>query len=233
MGSIKLANLRALLPLVFLAATTLVISTAGARGHSRTHENASIGEFDYYLVALSWSPSFCETHPDEKEQCGGRGFGFVLHGVWPQYLRGYGPQHCAANLQPDDATILHTLAFMPSRHLVQHEWETHGACTGLSPTDYFALADRAFASVKIPGAFAAPQSAAQLSAKDVAHAFVAANPGMDDGMLAVTCSRNELSEVRICMDKNLHLQTCGKGVTSQCLTGALRIPLTRGSTRTN
>jgi ribonuclease T2 len=219
--------------LLMAMTTILVASVAFARSHSRTHANASIGEFDYYLVSLSWSPSFCETHPAEKEQCGERGFGFVLHGVWPQYLRGYGPQHCAANQQPDDTTILHTLAFMPSRHLVQHEWDTHGACTGISPAEYFALADRAFASVKIPGAFAAAQNAAQLSAKDVAHAFIAANPGMDDSMLAVTCNRQELSEVRICMDKNLQLQTCGKGVTSQCPSGALRIPLVRGGTRTH
>lgn len=229
----KMPRSRLLVLCATLAATCLAASLAIARSHSRTHENASIGEYDYYLVSLSWSPSFCETHRDEKEQCGERGFGFVLHGVWPQYLRGYGPQHCSANQQPDETTILRTLAFMPSRHLVQHEWETHGACTGLSPADYFALADHAFASVKIPGAFTAPQSAAQLSARDVAHAFVAANPGMDDSMLAITCNRLELSEVRVCMDRNLHLQTCGKGVTSQCPSGALRIPLLRGGNRTN
>ncbi len=233
MVSTKITNLGVMLLLVFLAAITLMASPACARSHSRSHENNAAGQYDYYLVSLSWSPSFCETHPDEKEQCGERGFGFVLHGVWPQYLRGYGPQHCAANQQPDDATILRTLAFMPSRHLVQHEWETHGACTGLSPAEYFALADRAFASLKIPGAFTAAQSAAQLSAKDVANAFVAANPGMDDSMLAVTCNRLELSEVRVCMDKDLHLQSCGKGVTSQCPSGTLRIPLVRGGAHTN
>ncbi len=233
MISSKIVNLRALLLLIFLATITFMASAACARGHSRTHENADVGQFDYYLVSLSWSPSFCETHPNENEQCGERGFGFVLHGIWPQYLRGYGPQHCASSQRPDEATIEHTLAFMPSRYLVGHEWETHGACTGLSPAEYFALADRAFASVKIPGAFTVPQSAAQLSAKDVASAFVATNPGMDDSMLAVTCNRLELSEVRVCMDKNLQLQTCGKGVTSQCPSGTLRIPLVRGGARTN
>jgi ribonuclease I len=117
-------------------ATTLVLvlvaTLAAARGHSH-HERGgeAPGRFDYYLMALSWSPSFCETHADETEQCGSKGFGFVLHGLWPQNRDGSWPQHCSSSgeHEPDAATIDRTLAFMPSRHLIEHEWQTHGSCT--------------------------------------------------------------------------------------------------------
>ncbi len=118
-----------------------------AKGPSQSGEK---GEFDYYLMALSWSPSFCETHPDVEEQCQHKGYGFVLHGLWPQYDGGGGPENCATTDEVDKKTIEHTLAFMPSRSLITHEWRTHGACSGMSPEDYFAIADRAFAAVHVP-----------------------------------------------------------------------------------
>jgi ribonuclease T2 len=58
------------------------------------------GEFDYYVLVLSWSPSFCadsaERNPEgaaRNPQCGPRPFSFVVHGLWPQYEKGY-PQFC-------------------------------------------------------------------------------------------------------------------------------------------
>src|SRR5690349_19239687 len=54
------------------------------------------GNFDFYLLSLSWSPSFCETAGDRKsaqQQCGERPYSFVVHGLWPQYERGF-PEFC-------------------------------------------------------------------------------------------------------------------------------------------
>ena len=185
--------------------------------------------FDYYLMALSWSPSYCLTHANEKDQCVGTGFGFVLHGLWPQNRSGKWIQDCSADATPDAATIERTLAFMPSRHLIEHEWQTHGACTGLDPGSYFALAARAFAGVKIPPALNAPQSPPQFSAVEVVRGFAAVNPGMNERMLSVVChDGGELVEVRVCLDKDtLAPQACSGRVRNTCRSGALKIPAAR------
>lgn len=184
--------------------------------------------FDYYLISLSWSPSYCETNPDDNDQCGRRGFGFILHGLWPQYDHGGGPQACPGDERPDRDTISKTLAFMPSRRLIEHEWRSHGSCSGLAADAYFDLADRAFAAVRIPKALADTGSPPPMTAEQVRAAFVDANPGMQSDMLAVSCHAETLSEIRICVDENLNLRACGRGVRMQCPRGrSLRIPLIR------
>jgi ribonuclease T2 len=199
-----------------------------ARGHG--HHGADVaGRFDYYLMSLSWSPSYCEAHPDEKSQCNHQGYGFVLHGLWPQNRDGSWPQHCSAEAPPDEATIEHTLAFMPSRNLIEHEWQTHGSCTGLDARAYFGLADRAFASVKIPAPLTTPQRPPAISAGDVVKSFLSANPGMGEDMISVSCHNGyELTEVRVCLDKDsLAPQACGGRMRNSCRTGVLKIPASR------
>ncbi|MGI9404557.1 MAG: hypothetical protein ACR2OF_08650, partial [Hyphomicrobium sp.] len=49
------------------------------------------GEFDYYALVLSWSPTECltSTRGRSDAQCArrdGKRYGFVLHGLWPQYV---------------------------------------------------------------------------------------------------------------------------------------------------
>src|SRR5205823_13549256 len=55
------------------------------------------GQFDFYVLALSWSPSFCEASGERgtppQQQCGARPYSFVVHGLWPQYERGF-PEFC-------------------------------------------------------------------------------------------------------------------------------------------
>lgn len=207
-----------------------IASAAIARSHhDRDDNHGEVGHFDYYLMSLSWSPSYCEAHPGEPEQCAHKGFGFVLHGLWPQNRDGSWPQHCTSDAQPDAATIERTLAFMPSRHLIEHEWQTHGSCTGLDPTDYFGLADRAFASVKIPASMQTPLNPPTLAADDIVAAFAQANPGLDDRMITVECHEgDELTEVRVCLNKeSLTPQACGGRVRNSCRYGKLRIPALR------
>lgn len=184
--------------------------------------------FDYYLASLSWSPTWCESNPDDREQCGRRGYGFILHGLWPQYDSGNGPQDCRSNEEPDQQTIARTLAFMPSRSLIDHEWRTHGSCSGLAPGAYFDLADRAFAALRIPPPLTATARPPAMTAEDVRSAFVDANPGLQATMLGVSCHGNSLAEVRICLDVDLQPRQCGRGVGMRCPRKAvLRIPLIR------
>lgn len=208
----------------------LVATIAFARGHGHGKPGGGAAtQFDYYLMSLSWSPSYCATHPDETYQCGSKGFGFVLHGLWPQNRNGSWPQHCRSTAQPDNATIERTLAFMPSRSLIEHEWKTHGACTGLDPQAYFALADRAFAVVKIPQALTAPLAPPALSANGVTQAFMQTNPGLGKSMLSVVCrDGNALTEVRVCLNKDtLTPQACTGRIRNSCRYGNLRIPALR------
>jgi ribonuclease T2 len=202
-------------------------SAVVARGHGGSGQTP--GLFDYYLLALSWSPSYCLTHPDDSLQCASKGFGFVLHGLWPQNRNGDWIQHCESDAAPDAATIERSLAFMPSRSLIMHEWQTHGTCTGLDPKGYFDLADRAFASVKVPTALATPKSPPALSAAQIVREFVAVNPRLDERMLSVVCHDGaELVEVRICLDKEtLAPQACSGRVRYSCRSGALKIPAAR------
>ena len=214
--------------LIGLLALT-VASLAIAWGHGHRGGNPVAGKFDYWLMSLSWSPSYCVTHPDDERQCRHKGYGFVLHGLWPQNRNGFGPEHCAALAAPQEATIQHALAFMPSRHLIEHEWQTHGACSGLDPAGYFDMADRAFASVKIPPRLTTPRNPPSLSANEIVRAFAANNPGLGANMLSVVChDGGELTEVRVCLNRDsLKPQACGGRVRNTCRTGALQIPAAR------
>ncbi len=205
------------------------VSAADAGGATSTTATAKSipGDFDYWLIALSWSPTWCEFNPDNREQCGTRGFGFVLHGLWPQYERGSGPRNCGSRQRVSERTIDRSMGFMPSRGLVIHEWRSHGSCTTLDPDNYFQLADRAFASVRIPQALRAPRTPPRLSAREVASAFVDANPGLSSDAIQVACTGNRLSEVRVCADANLSVRACGKLSRSRCPAGILRIPSVR------
>ena len=185
------------------------------------------GDFDYYVLALSWSPSYCETEATERDrlQCGGRSFGFIVHGLWPQNERGY-PEDCPTDTpRVPDALVDEMLDIMPSRGLIGHEWRSHGACTGMSQEDYFAAMRAAWERVTIPDRFLHADKPASMSARQVAQEFLRANPGMMDGALAVTCDGERLDEVRICLTRDLQFQPCGaQSRRAQCRRDQLDIP---------
>lgn len=212
-------------PFVIAAAIATLFASAAAARHPR---ETQAGTYDYYVMALSWSPTWCRTHPDEDDQCAHKGYGFVLHGLWPQYERGGGPERCSTREDPDRKTVARTLAFMPSRRLIRHEWRAHGACTGLDPDAYFELADHAFAAVRVPSRLAAPRDTLTMTADQLRAAFRGANPGLRDDMMSLHCSRGELVEVRVCLDKSLSPRDCGRGTRSRCPAKAtFEIPSTR------
>jgi ribonuclease T2 len=179
--------------------------------------------FDYFVVSYSWSPSYCAMNPNDQRQCGGKGYGFVLHGLWPQKSSGGFPENCPLTARPSKAAVERALAFMPSEKLIDHEWKKHGTCTGLSGDDYLALSDKAFAALNIPAAFNSPSSARELSAKAILSEFGRANPGLPEGSLVVKCSGTELQEVRLCVNTQLKPVTCGKGVRNQCRQGDIQV----------
>lgn len=112
--------------------------------------------FDFYVLSLSWSPSYCEAEgPDaDRQQCrSGRRYAFVVHGLWPQFERGF-PQDCDTDeKQVDDVASRSLYDLMPSAGLIGHEWREHGACSRLSQTDYFQVLRMAREKIVIPSEF--------------------------------------------------------------------------------
>jgi ribonuclease T2 len=206
------------------AASLLVLAPVALARHSHAVVGGgTAGQFDYYLLTLSWSPSYCLVHPGDRDQCQGRGFGFVLHGLWPQFESGGYPQACAADAELDLAAEAVGRTVYPSPKLMQHEWERHGTCSGLAAIDYFHTADRALAVVHIPAPFEAPRTDQQLSLQQILGAFRAANPTLPLHSMTVACSRGELSEVRLCLTRQLQPRTCGRGVRDSCPPVPIRI----------
>jgi ribonuclease T2 len=196
-----------------LAAAFLALSGAGASAQNRP------GDFDFYVLSLSWSSSFCALEGAEKgrEQCApGAGHGFVLHGLWPQYERGF-PSFCDADRTPPRAAMEQARGLFPSEGLARHQWRKHGTCTGRAPSEYFADTRRAREMVTIPDQFQAPRSALKLDPMDVQRAFLAANRTLRPGMMAVTCQRGLLEEVRVCLSKDLReFHPCPDVVRRSC-----------------
>jgi ribonuclease T2 len=188
---------------------------------------ATVGDFDFYVLALSWSPGFCNTGGADKarEQCAtGAKLGFVVHGLWPQNDHGW-PQNCGQGGFPTRAQLDSIRGLFPEEGLARHEWQVHGTCSGRSPADYFADVRQARQLIKIPDAYVAPASEQTVATLDVARAFMAVNPGLRLDTLAVTCRSGTLEEVRICLSKDLRqFRTCTEVAQNSCRTRSLEVP---------
>lgn len=187
-------------------------------------ENEPAGAFDYYVMALSWSPNWCALTGDARgdDQCDARhAYTFTLHGLWPQSEDGW-PSFCRTGQRdPTRAESAAMADIMGGAGLAWYQWKKHGRCTGLSAADTYAAMRRAYASVVIPPLFARVTENLTLPASVVEDAFMEANPALTAEMITVTCTQDFLQEVRICLTKDLEPRACGPDVARDCtLTGA-------------
>ncbi|MCO5091124.1 ribonuclease T2 [Bosea sp. (in: a-proteobacteria)] len=165
------------------------------------------GDFDFYVLALSWSPGFCELDGDRARnsaQCDGRpGLGFVVHGLWPQNERGY-PSDCGpAGRTPSRIALDEARGLFPTESLARYQWRKHGTCTGSSPAEYFRDVRRTRDRIAIPPALTQAGHDRRWTPLGLERAFVAANPGLRPDMMALACKRGVLQEVRICLTRDL------------------------------
>lgn len=195
-----------------VAAFCLAIGPVAAEG-----ERA--GDFDYYVMALSWSPNWCALEGDSRRdpQCNrGTGTTFVLHGLWPQYETGW-PSYCRTTerdpSRSDTAAMADVFGGAGSAF---YQWKKHGRCAGLSSRDYFALARRAVQSVKISEVFPKIDTDLTLPAEVIEAAFLESNPGLKRDQITVTCKAGMIQEVRICLTKDLEPRRCGADVLRDC-----------------
>ncbi len=177
-------------------------------------KKGTAGKFDYYLLAMSWSPDYCLTHTSDTQQCG-RKFGFIIHGLWPENLSGANPSNCASQQSLTQQAIDIALPFMPSKSLINHEWTTHGVCAGTSATTYFSNAVNAFKAINLPSYLANPQTDTSHSLSALRSDF-SQSSGLANNQFAVVCDGNRLKEIRVCLSKQFGAQACGTGVSDTC-----------------
>ncbi|WP_424985171.1 ribonuclease T2 family protein [Microbulbifer sp. S227A] len=182
-------------------------------------EGERAGEFDYYVLSLSWSPNWCALTGDAQgsDQCDTRhDHGWILHGLWPQFHRGY-PSYCQTAERPPSRGMTSAMAdIMGTSGLAWHQWKKHGTCTGLSAERYFDLSRRAYGRVNRPEVFRRLDKTVKLPASVVEEAFLQANPDWDADMLTITCRDGHIQEARLCLSRDLGPVPCGQDVIRDC-----------------
>jgi ribonuclease T2 len=208
--------------LVTAFAAVLVLSLSAAMAAAQDGRQNQPGKFDFYVLSLSWSASYCdaaaERAPDQPlpPECGPRSRPFVVHGLWPQYETGF-PEFCQQPTPKLDRSVVSSmLDLMPAPRLIFNEWDRHGTCSGLSSHAYFGTVRKARALVKIPPAYIAPAHEITVTPAEVKDAFVEANPGLTRGGIAISCDAKRLTEVRICVGKDLHFHECAEVEQRSC-----------------
>lgn len=191
------------------------------------------GQFDFYVLSLSWSPQHCATRGKQlgpqDQQCGGSAaFGFIVHGLWPQFEHGY-PESCAPAGDLDPALVKRVLRIMPSEKLIHHEWEKHGTCSGLPADQYFGHAEALMNGLRIPDRFTAPKEVVSTSVAALRQEFAAGNPALpkDGTNMAVVCQGEFLRELRLCYTKDFAPKACGSEVRDNCPANFQARPLRR------
>lgn len=207
----------------------ILLTIAGCRSHTASgvreigqtspgDSRSGSGGFDYYLLNLSWSPEFCDSHPSAAE-CASHD-AFVLHGLWPENTDGTYPENCSNAPGPADPKEYSDL--YPDIGLLEHEWQTHGTCSGMAADLFFSTAREAFRSVRIPPTLAHLKSQTSMAPGEILELFTDSNPQIPRSSLVLCCGHNFLTAVEVCLDKGLHPTPCS-GVRS-CRANLIRIP---------
>ncbi len=185
-------------------------------------EGEVAGDFDYYVLALSWSPTWCALEGDARRspQCDdARDAGWILHGLWPQFEVGW-PSYCRTSHAPPPRSMTNAMAeVMGTSGLAWYQWKKHGTCSGLPAAEYYAQAVTAFNAVILPEVFSRLTKPVTLPASVVEEAFLKDNPDLEPDMLTITCRSGRIQEARLCLSKDLEPVPCGRDVVRDCSLG--------------
>lgn len=214
-------------PAALLLTAALLAGAGNAAAQPRRGGGDVPGEFDFYVLALSWSPGFCDAAGGRRDarQCEpGRRLGFVVHGLWPQYERGY-PSRCGPDRFVPREALAEADGVYPDERLARYEWREHGTCSGLGPREFFRAAREARDKVRVPDALASLDRDGETTPQGVERAFAEANPGLRADMMSVQCRRGALQEVRICLSRDLRdFRSCPQVDRAACRIGPIRVP---------
>src|SRR5450755_2068138 len=168
-----------LLPILLLILICLSFNVSGFAKHKKSQSSSdtssgAVGEFDYYLLTLSWAPEFCATNSAGRTsaECDPKKhMGLVVHGLWPQYNTGKWPESCSTTPPVASATVDHMMPIMPGQSLIQHEWAKHGTCSGMTTQDYFAAIEKLYTGLNVPDEFKKTPDSTRASPGDIEAKF--------------------------------------------------------------
>ncbi|MCO5730736.1 ribonuclease [Rhizobium sp. SSA_523] len=217
--------------LILAAATAASLALFLPAAPAALARDETPGKFDFYVLSLSWSPTFCSGSRGKKspEQCGlDKRFGFIVHGLWPQNETGY-PEFCAAAgpRRIPEALGRRYLDIMPSIGLIAHQWRKHGSCSGLDLEAYLNKTRQAFDRINLPEQLTGIANPSDYSAREIEQSFIGANPGLTASAIAVSCERKRLEEVRICLTKDLTFRDCRDVDRKGCTLNQITVPPAR------
>jgi ribonuclease T2 len=171
------------------------------------------GAFDYYVLVLTWMPSYCRGEGRSRRDplCDPpHAHSFLLHGLWPKFDKGW-PENCFTGKRPwvPGKVIEDMRDIMPSKNLMIHEYRVHGTCSGLTPAQYFGVARELYERIKVPPRYADVDDQQVDSPVEIERAFVGANPWLKPEMISVTCRRANVVDIRVCFGRDLFPRACG------------------------
>ncbi len=218
-----------------IAAVAALLALSVVAGSAQDRRQNEPGQFDFYVLSLSWSPSFCDAVTERsadsaarQPECGDKPYAFIVHGLWPQYEKGF-PEFCQNPAPRLDRNIVSSMVdLMPSPRLIFREWDRHGVCSGLPARAYFETMRKARAMVKIPDDYLDLKQPRTVTPAEVEDAFVAANPGLTHDAIAIGCDAKRLNEVRICLSKDLKFRDCAEVDQRACRRDQVLMPRVRG-----
>jgi ribonuclease T2 len=115
---------------------------------------------------------------------------------------------------------------MGSGGLAWYQWQKHGRCAGLDPTDYFALARLAYDRVSRPEVLRNLKEPVRLPAKVIEEAFLRENPKLTEAGVTITCKSGHVHEIRICLTRDLEPRNCSADIQRDCnVADALLLPI--------
>ena len=216
---------RALILIFFVFIFASSYDEAEAKGERK---GAVPGSFDFYVLSLSWSPSFCQSAGADRspEQCKkGANKGFVLHGLWPQDEDGY-PSSCTPAEQNLSKYDLEAGAGLyPEQWLVKYQWRRHGTCSGEAPEQYFRMVKTAMERIRVPDGFKSVDASRTDVPAEIEKLFSDANPGLTADMISVSCRDKLMQDVRICFSRDLsQFRTCPQVDRAGCKATSVTVP---------
>jgi ribonuclease T2 len=96
------------------------------------------------------------------------------------------------------------------------------------PHAFFETVHKARAAVKIPPEFTDLKEPLSVTPNAVEDAFIEANPGLSANAMAVGCDAKRLTEVRLCLSKDLQFRDCAQIAKRSCSREQLTMPPVRG-----
>ena len=190
----------------------ILAAPAGAQSHKA-------GEFDYFVLSLSWSPNWCALEGDARnsEQCDARhDHGWIMHGLWPQFERGY-PEFCQTAKQPPSRGMTTAMSdIMGTPGLAWYQWRKHGSCTNYTAAAYYTAARDAYDGINRPAVLRKITETYRIAPSVIEDAFLQSNPEMRADQITITCRNDHIQEARVCLTKELELRACGPDVRRDC-----------------